>query len=247
MWAVSTRVRVEIQSCSWNWGKRLLQRLVQKQEDNVQMEPKNIGVRVLAESTGANGIQWQPFVNVIMNPGSHKRQGMWCRVVWPICACIPNCTASHFRSVVFCSDRLENFLSHREILAQLSDSEILRTRLCGVNYFDVWIRQLVQDTSTTSNLRHPIIRHFLSAKLVVSCCVVGARGNAHTLYITLSYLRDNFCLQTECFVFIWHSKRLVAWIKSRTIVKNKCVCVCVCIYIYIYIYIYLYLYVVKLI
>ena len=28
------------------------------------------------------------------------------------------------------------------MLAQLSDSELLRTRLCGVNYLDVWVRQL---------------------------------------------------------------------------------------------------------
>jgi hypothetical protein len=96
------------------------------------MELKDIGLRVLAKSAGANGIQRQPFVNMMMNPGFHKRQGMWRHLVWLMCACIPNCTASHFRSVVFCGHRLENFISHREIPAQLRDSE-LRTMLRGVN------------------------------------------------------------------------------------------------------------------
>jgi hypothetical protein len=121
MWAVSMHVRVGIQNCSWNWGTRLLQRLMRRQEDNIQMELNDIGM-VLAESAGANGIQGQPFVNMVMNPGFHKRQGMWRHLVWSMCTCIPNCTASHFRGVVFCSHHLENFISHKEILARLNDS-----------------------------------------------------------------------------------------------------------------------------
>jgi hypothetical protein len=44
-------------------------------EDNIQTELKDIGLRVLVKSTGANEIHRQPFVNMVMNPGFHKKAG----------------------------------------------------------------------------------------------------------------------------------------------------------------------------
>jgi hypothetical protein len=170
---------------------------MQRQEDNIQMELNDIGMRVLFESAGANRIQWQPFVNMIMNPGFHKRQGMWRGLVWPMCACIPTARRhiSEAWSSVFTVLRT-SYLTGRflPIWVIVSSSGHGFVELIILTCGSVSLLKIIEYNFDYPSPDYPSVP--ISQVGGEPLCVVGVGGNAHTLLITWSYRRDNFCLQT---------------------------------------------------